>query len=330
MPSSDSLNHDESLAVSSSAPLVSVVTPVHNTADYLADCIRSVLAQTYQEWEYIIVNNASTDQSLEIAESFAAKDPRIRIVNTDRLLPQSVNYNFALRQISSGSRYCKMVQADDWIYPNCLQEMVAVAETDPEIAIVGAYRIADDFVFDHGLVCSGPGNTATVVAGREACRRFLLDRLYVFGSPTSVLYRADLIRSRDSFFLEVDSGYFEDAELCFDVLENAKFGFVHQILTCTRWGNPSVTASVNGFDPRHRLMKYVVTKRYGSRYLNNAEYSSCEAIAEREYYELLASQVSMPWKSGFWRYHAKGLEQAGERINWSRIVLCSFRVCLTS
>ena len=51
-----------------------------------------------------------------------------------------------------------MVQADDWIYPTCLQEMVALAETDPEIAIVAAIGSADDFVFDRGLLCTGPDN----------------------------------------------------------------------------------------------------------------------------------------------------------------------------
>ena len=74
MPSSGRDTNHEPSTVSSSEPLVSVVTPVHNTADYLADCIRSVLAQSYQAWEYVIVNNASTDRSLEIAESFAAAD----------------------------------------------------------------------------------------------------------------------------------------------------------------------------------------------------------------------------------------------------------------
>ena len=197
---------EESPGAAASEPLVSVVTPVHNTAEYLTDCIRSVLAQSYQAWEYVIVNNASTDGSREIAESFAAQDSRIRIVDTNHLLPQVQNYNFTLRQISPASRYCKMVQADDWIYPVCLQEMVALAETDPQIAIVGAYRLANDFVFDHGLVCSGPDAAKTVVAGRDVCRHFLLDRVYVFGSPTSVLYRADLVRGRDPFFREAPIG----------------------------------------------------------------------------------------------------------------------------
>ena len=118
-------------------------------------------------------------------------------------------------------------------------------------------------------------------------------------SPTSLLYRADLVRSRVLFFLEVDSGYFEDAELCFDVLENAKFGFIQQILTCTRWDNACITADVIGFDPNHRLMAYTVMKLYGSRYLSESEFESCFARAEREYYELLASGCLPRGLAGF-------------------------------
>ena len=60
-------------------PLVSVVTPVYNEEKNLAECIESVLAQTYPNWEYVIVNNCSTDRSLQIAESYAAQDKRIRV-----------------------------------------------------------------------------------------------------------------------------------------------------------------------------------------------------------------------------------------------------------
>jgi glycosyltransferase involved in cell wall biosynthesis len=272
----------------------------------------------------VIVNNASTDGSREIAESFAAQDSRIRIVDTNRLLPQVTNYNFALRQVSPASRYCKIVQADDWIYPACLQEMVALAETDPQIAIVGAYRLANDFVFDHGLVCSGPDAAKTVVDGRDACRRFLLDRVYVFGSPTSVLYRADLVRSRVPFFREQESGYFEDAELCFELLENSKFGFIHQILSCTRWENlSSVTTGVAGFG-MIRLMRYITVKKYGARYLGESEFLSSLSGAEHDYYRLLASSVAMGRGTKFWKYHADGLEQIGERIDWRRIILLQF------
>ena len=59
-------------------PLVSIITPFYNTEQYIAECIESVLAQTYAHWEYILVNNQSTDASRTIAEQYARKDSRIR------------------------------------------------------------------------------------------------------------------------------------------------------------------------------------------------------------------------------------------------------------
>ena len=61
--------------------LVSVVTPFYNTAAYLEECIESVLAQTYRDFEYLLVNNKSTDGSREIAARYAAKDPRLRLLD---------------------------------------------------------------------------------------------------------------------------------------------------------------------------------------------------------------------------------------------------------
>src|SRR5262245_30217543 len=72
-------------------PLVSVLTPVHNEEPFLRECIESVLNQTYINWEYIIVNNCSTDRTLDIAQEYAAKDPRVRIHNNIAFLPQLRN-----------------------------------------------------------------------------------------------------------------------------------------------------------------------------------------------------------------------------------------------
>src|ERR1700691_640839 len=96
-------------------PMVSVVTPFHNTAPYLAQCIESVLAQSYSRFEYILADNCSTDGSGEIAETYARLDARIRLVRREQVLSQVQNYNSSLAVISEVSQYCKIVQADDWI-----------------------------------------------------------------------------------------------------------------------------------------------------------------------------------------------------------------------
>ena len=112
-------------------PLVSVVTPVYNGEKYIAECIESVLRQTYENWEYVVVNNCGTDRTLEIANAYAKKDPRIRVHNNSEFLKIIPNWNHALRQISPESKYCKIVHADDWLFPECIERMVAVSEQHP-------------------------------------------------------------------------------------------------------------------------------------------------------------------------------------------------------
>ena len=152
----------------SEQPLVSFVTPFYNTEKYLAECIESVLAQSYQNWEYILVNNCSTDGSLEIARRYAARDQRIRLTTNPEFLGQLKNYNHALRQISPYARFVKMVPADEWIFPECTQQMVALAVADHDIAIVSAYTIVD-----HWVTAPGIQYPSTVTAGDAALRIYL-------------------------------------------------------------------------------------------------------------------------------------------------------------
>ena len=132
----------KSVHKSDSNPLVSVVTPFYNTREYLPECIESVLRQTYGNWQYTLVDNCSTDGSSEIAAGYASRFPeKIRVIRTPSFLSQVQNYNFALSSISPSAKYCKMVQADDWIFPVCIQSMVDVAEAHPTVGIVSAYEL---------------------------------------------------------------------------------------------------------------------------------------------------------------------------------------------
>src|SRR5262249_7532694 len=100
-------------------PLVSVVTPFYNTEPFIAQCIESVLVHQYTNFEYILVDNQSTDGSGEIAEMYAKQDRRIRLLRTPQFLTLLNNQSFALQHIDAESAYCKIILADDWLYPQC-------------------------------------------------------------------------------------------------------------------------------------------------------------------------------------------------------------------
>ena len=292
-----------------SHPLVSIVTPAYNEEEYLSACIESVLAQTYPHWDYTIINNRSNDKTLEIAQAYAARDPRIRVCTNGTFVPALANFNAAFRQISPASKYCKMVLADDWIFPECLERMVAVMEEHPSVGIVGAYGMANRLVLWMGLPYP-----SHIVSGREICRQRLLGSPYVFGSPTSVLFRSDLVRSHDPFYNE--SNVAADSEACFELLKDCDFGFVHQILTFSRDDRPNSrlkeSRELNTSAPS--ILRELVV--YGPHYLTPEEYRDRLKLTVSKYYDFLAVSVLQRRSKDFWDYHKRKLEEEG--IGFSR------------
>jgi hypothetical protein len=97
-------NESQVLAPGPSSPLVSVITPVYNGAEYLAECVESVLRQSYQNWEYIVLDNASTDDSHAIAVRYAEKDERIRVYRSSTLVSAAANTANSCTQTTGCSR----------------------------------------------------------------------------------------------------------------------------------------------------------------------------------------------------------------------------------
>ncbi len=285
--------------------VVSVVTPFYNTVKYIAECIESVLAQTYGDFEYVLLDNCSTDGSRAVAERYAARDARIRLLRNDTLLPQVPNYNRALTLIAADTRYVKLVQADDAIYPRCLEEMVALADAHPSVGIVGSY-------FHHGKVePSDMPHAPTVFSGREVCRKFLLDGVFVFGSPSTLLVRADLVRNRVPFYAE--GHLHEDLEVCFELLRDHDFGFVPQLHSFLRIDAGSIMGKAQSYHPV-LLDRLIRLKLYGRDYLSDDEYDREVSYHERRYREMLAEAWLRRREPEFWAYHEKGLATIGMTI----------------
>ena len=295
------------MSSSRSLPLVSVLTPVYNGADHLAECIESVLGQTYSHWDYTIVDNCSTDESLDIAHTYAAKDSRIRVVSTDRFLSILENHNFTARQISPDSKYCKFVFADDWISPNCLEEMVSLAERNPSVGIISAYTTDGKAVR-----WQGPSDPGECLSGLEVCRNYLRGGPYVFGTMTSLMIRSDLIRKRANLFAERNLQ--ADLETCFDLLQESDFGFIHQVLSFGRErenSTDSIAANLNS----HGLGEFLIFLKYGRLLLAENEHKQHWDRVSRRYHRLLAHNVLRLRSGDFWKYHNHLLAAYGGRID---------------
>jgi glycosyltransferase involved in cell wall biosynthesis len=298
-------------------PLVSVVTPFYNTSGYLAQCIESVLAQSYPEFEYILMDNCSTDGSADIAETYAQRDSRIRLIRCSQFLSQLANYNRALAEISGKSKYCKIVQADDWIFPECLELMVGTFEQSDSIGLVSSYWLTDA---ENAVEGSGYPVGMPILSGRECAQWFLRTGIYIFGSQTTVMYRSSLVRSSESFY-DVSLPH-ADLEKCMEILERWDFGFVYQVLSFTRRENESIISKFLSLES-YWLVPYIITQRYATVFLEAGEAAFVKRKSKRTYYRALARAALRLKGRAYWRYHKAGLKALSERetLDWPYLAL---------
>lgn len=116
-------------------PLVSIISPTYNHEKYLADCIESVLSQSYPDWEMIILNDGSTDRTAEIAATYRDADSRIRLVNQENVgifrLSETYNKGVAMAK----GDYLAILEGDDCWAPNKLELQVEAMQNDPSAAV---------------------------------------------------------------------------------------------------------------------------------------------------------------------------------------------------
>lgn len=299
--------------MSNSEPFVSIVTPVYNGEPYLTECIESVIAQSYTNWEYIILDNCSTDGTNEIAQRYAKKDSRIIVYRNDNNVDVISNHNNAYQKISPHSKYCKLLHADDWMFPHCLKEMVSLAEHHPSVGIVSAYSLVGKRVRNVGLPYP-----STVSTGRSIARQTLLGRFYLFWSPSSLMIRSDLVRANDPFYnhellhADVDSLYL--------LLQSCDFGFVHQILTFVREHEASLTSTLTKHMNRLILSNLHLLAIHGPKYLTQGEFRDYFREKEKAYYRFLARNALEIREPSFWRYHKEWLAKFGFTFKRTRLL----------
>jgi hypothetical protein len=203
-----------------------------------------------------------------------------------------------------------MVQADDWIFPDCLRSMVELAEAHPKVGIVSAYELEGDHASLGGLPYPSPE-----VSGREVCRLYFLKYALLFGTPTSLLMRSELVRARNPFYDERRAP-FEDFHLCFDALRTWDFGFVHQVLTYSRRDNESILSRIRPFQ-FEMFSRFSTIVVHGRNFLSEEEYASCVKVAESNYFYFLGWAAVQGKGAKFWEFHRERLASIGYSLNFA-------------
>jgi len=120
--------------VSNSIPLVSIIVPTHNMAHWISDCVGSVFAQTYVEWECIIVDDGSTDNTLMVVEGLRRQNARLRYIGQEAQGPSSAR-NAGIEECSG--EFVAFIDADDIWLPDKLSKQMELIQSQPDVGLCG-------------------------------------------------------------------------------------------------------------------------------------------------------------------------------------------------
>jgi glycosyltransferase involved in cell wall biosynthesis len=234
---------------------ISVCIPAYNGERWLGEAIESVLAQTRQDFELLIVDNHSSDGSFGLATEAARRDDRIRVVENRETIGAVPNHNRCLA-LAQGD-LIKFLHHDDRIREHCLERMAAVFEANPRVGLVFSRReilldepedlSAQAWKREHEILHSGFGELGEVNDGPSLLRRYLptfgeIEYANWIGEPSAVMLRRSAAERLGGFDERVRQSF--DIELWLRVMASHDVGFVDEPLAVFRHHEESLTAHV--------------------------------------------------------------------------------------
>jgi D-glycero-D-manno-heptose 1,7-bisphosphate phosphatase len=225
------------------ARVVTVMMPAYNAARYIGESVESLLAQSYANWELVVVNDGSTDETASVAAAY--RDPRIRVLHQKNGGESSAR-NAALRNATG--EYLAFLDADDLFLPEHLESAVKYLETHPECG----------GVYTDGIYIDAAGTHLKPLSSRR--RGPFTGRIFeqmvrasdVFGTPACVVLRRAVIQSH---MLEFDPDIVigPDWDFLVQFSEHADFGYVDRPTCLYRVHTGNISNSTKGQERRRSL-----------------------------------------------------------------------------
>ncbi len=257
--------------------LISVIIPLYNTEQYIEECLESIINQTYENLEIIVVDNCSIDSSLSRVNRIAKKDSRIKIIKNDRTYSAGYSRNVGIE--NSTGQYLWFMDSDDKADPEFAETMLKQLQDNPDINIVQCcYKSFGDFGDEKDYL---PFHKTKVYSGKELCK-IMNEFIGLCGPNTMIwnkLYRKEVWCDRRFY----ENVYYEDMYLMYKILydedrvlwiENRLMNWRKRILSDTAVTNYSKMCI-------HEIYAYIERADF---YLKNNEQELYELTMKRLYY----------------------------------------------
>lgn len=244
-------------------PLISIITPAYNASKVIEETVNSVLAQTFNDWEMIIVDDCSTDNTYELALKLAKSDKRIKVLKNEKNSGVAVTRNVALD--SAQGKYIAFLDSDDMWMPNKLSVQFEYMEKNDLAFTYTSYQIYDSNTKQKGKVISVPDSmTAKRIYSNTAiaCLTVMVNR-----EKVGMFHMPNIIHA-------------EDQSTWQDILNRGYIGVgINENLALYRVGNASLTS--NKFNAakkqwevyrNHHKFSFVKSAYYFIGYAINAVY----------------------------------------------------------
>lgn len=230
--------------------MISVIMLTYNREDLVSRALESILAQTYQDFEFIIVDNGSTDCSGRIVDAYAAKDSRIRVIHRERgNIGSGRNTGLA----AARGDHITFIDDDDWAEPDFLEFLFdLVTENNADIAICGA----TDKAFDE----------KKVITAEEALIELMWRKKYNMAFPTK-LFRRELVEH----LRFPEDGTYDDIALMYRLLAEARSVAYHGLPKYTFYRHPGNNSA---WTTNHSLLTPETLEEYLSAYRTRTEWLS--------------------------------------------------------
>jgi glycosyltransferase involved in cell wall biosynthesis len=245
-------------------PLISIISPTYNHEKYIAECIESVINQSYSNWEMLIMDDGSTDKTGKIAQEYVSKDSRIKYYFQDNIGVMRLRETYNKAVSFSKGKYIAILECDDTWFPNKLKTQVEAMETNEECVLSWSYAYNSREDINDILKTQPDPEQSIYSAHFQNIPNGIICRSLIFGSyvpALTIFIRASTLKNIGGFQGKENLGLV-DMPTILHLSWHGSFCFHNEILGTYRRQSQQATK-------KSTLLLLEATKEYVYNYFNS-------------------------------------------------------------